>query len=177
MALVSSVTGAIARVTLGIQSIRPAFDLDTAVGAQLDAIGLWVGQSRIIPQVLLLGYFGFADNVAALPFGELSNPSVGGRFYELGEDYTGTTILNDNDYRLVLRARIVRNQYRGTLAELEQAMQYIFGVGASVIDNGDLTLSLVVHEPITQTEQALLNALDLLPRPAGVRFSSITYAP
>jgi hypothetical protein len=31
------------------------------------------------------GFFGFHDMPDALPFGELGDPTVGGRFYELGE--------------------------------------------------------------------------------------------
>lgn len=175
VATVQTVCGAIADVTAVIQSIPQSFDLDSAIGAQLDAVGLWIGQSRIISGVLITGFFGFADSIVAKPFGELSDVSIGGRFYELGTPYSGTTVLGDGDFRTVLRARIVRNQADGTIASLEHALAYIFGVPSFITDNGNLTLGLTVASPLTPTDQALLNTLDILPRPAGIRISSITY--
>jgi hypothetical protein len=183
MAQVGAVAGAIGSITAGIQAIQPAFDLDQAVGAQLDVLGLWIGQSRIIPNVLLLGYFGFSElatglpDGAQLPFGELTDVSKGGRFYELGEAYAGTTVLLDPDYLTILKARIVRNQSDGTLADFEAALAYIFGVPSSVVDGGTLSLALHVATPVTPTVQALLSTLDLLPRPAGVAIGAITYPP
>jgi hypothetical protein len=177
MAMLGALTAGISSITAAIQSMPAAFDLDNAVGAQLDVLGLWIGQARVIANVLIFGFFGFADDEAALPFGELTNLSIGGRFYELGEDYEGSTILSDAEYVTILKARIVRNQSPGTLSALEEALIYIFGTPASVADNGTMDLALTVAAPITQTDQTLLNTLDLLPRPAGVRIGSITYAP
>jgi hypothetical protein len=103
--------------------------------------------------------------------------SIGGRFYELNAPYAGVTVLADADYRVILRARIVRNQADGTIGTLENALAYIFGVPSFVTDNGNLTLGLTVASPLTPIDQALLSSLDILPRPAGVRISSITYTP
>lgn len=44
------ITGA----TLGLVS---AFDIDTAVGVQLDTLGLWIGRSRIVSQPISGVYF------------------------------------------------------------------------------------------------------------------------
>ncbi len=41
------------------QQVNAAFNLDTAVGAQLDIIGKWVGVPRNIGSPLAQGYFGF----------------------------------------------------------------------------------------------------------------------
>lgn len=177
MALVNLIAGAIGDTTAAITSLTAAFDLDQAVGVQLDAIGLWVGQPRVITNVLLLGFFGFADNAAALTFGEISNPSIGGVFYEQDATYQQSTTLSDSDYRTILRARIVRNQSNGTLGAVEQALSFIFNVPAKVSDIGNLSLAIIISAPITQTQQALLSTLDLLPRPAGVSIGSITYSP
>jgi hypothetical protein len=177
MALVGLLTDAVAEITQGILSIQAGFDLDLASNAQLDVIGLWVGQPRVIQSVLIAGYFGFADDVAALPFGELSDRSIGGVFYELGAATEGTVTLNDAAYLTVLKARIARNQSNGTLATLEAALQDIFAVPARVADLGTLSLAISVAVPITLTDQALLNTLDVLPRPAGVAIGSLTYTP
>jgi hypothetical protein len=175
MAMVQAVTGSIGDVNAGIQAIQPAFDLDNAVGAQQDVIGEWVGQSRVIPGVLTIGFFGFLDDASASPFGELADPSIGGRFYELGESFESTTVLGDADYLTVLKAKIVRNQSDGTLADLEAALQFIFGAACQVTDNGTLSLAIHISTPLTPTQKALLLGLDILPRPAGVAIGSITF--
>jgi hypothetical protein len=176
-ALIGVLTGAVGDTMAVILSMPGLFDLDVAVGVQLDTLGLWVGQARLVPEVLTPGFFGFADDSAALGFGELTNPTVGGVFYEQGETFETTTTLSDNDYRTIIRARIVRNQSNGTLSAIENALQYIFGVPCSVADIGTMSLALQISAPITATERALLSTLDILPRPAGVAIGSITYSP
>jgi len=175
MAMVGAVTGAIAAVTAGIQAIQPAFDLDTAIGNQLDIVGQWVGQSRTVENVLVLGFFGFADDPAALGFGELKNVSVGGIWYNLGENFSGSTVLSDSDYLTILKARIVKNQGTGDANDIENALNYIFDVPCTLVDNGTLNVTINISEPITSTAEALLSGLDILPRPAGVAFT-INYA-
>lgn len=182
MSVVDVVVGAAADSVIATQNIIPSFNLDTAVGAQLDILGLWIGQSRVIPGVLVTGFFGFSEystgNPDGLqePFGELTNLSIGGIWFNLGQANSGTTILSDVAYLTILKAKIVKNQWNGTLSGIEAALQYILGVNCSVADNGTLNLTINVPLPVTPLEEALLTSLDLLPRPAGVIISSITFA-
>jgi hypothetical protein len=177
MAVVALLTNGIGDIVEATQAITPAFDLDQAVGNQLDIIGLWVGQPRVIETVLVQGFFGFSDDTAALPFGELTDPSIGGVFYELGSTAAGSTTLNDAVYLTILKAAIVRNQSSGTRPAIEAALMDIFGVPCSVADNGTLSLAITIPVPVSPTDEALLTALDILPRPAGVAIGSITYTP
>jgi hypothetical protein len=183
MALVSVLTGAVADATQATQSLVPAFNLNTAVGAQLDVIGLWVGQPRVIPGILIPGFFGFSEVSSGLPdglqlpFGELTDLSKGGIFFELGGTFAGTTTLTDPQYLTILKARIARNQSNGTLSALEGALLFIFGAGCRVADSGTKSLAITVTSPISPVDQALITGLDILPRPAGVAIGSITFTP
>lgn len=183
MAMISTLCGSVYEATLAAQSFTVVFNLNTATGAQLDIIGQWVGQSRVIPGILVPGFFGFSElgsglpDGLQLPFGELTDPSKGGIWFNLGDTAAGTTTLNDSQYLTVLKARITRNQSNGTLSAIENSLQFIFGSGCKVIDNGTLSLAITVSSPISPVDQALLSALDILPRPAGVAISSITFAP
>lgn len=58
------------------QSVRDAFNIDTAVGAQLDVLGKYLGQSRQISPGLTLPYFGLWD------YGSTHDPA----------DYQGTWV-------------------------------------------------------------------------------------
>lgn len=184
MGLVGILTGALGDATAATESIVPAFSLNGgAAGAQLDILGLWIGQSRIIPNVLVPGFFGFSDlrtGVAEglqLQFGDLRSKAIGGAFFGLQDTAVGTTVLSDVAYLTALRARITRNQSVGTLQALEQALLFIFGVGCSVADVGNLKLSITVSQPVSPLDQALISSLDILPRPAGIPITSITYQP
>lgn len=175
-ALVQVLTGAIDGIRASIQSLPQAFDLDTALGAQLDIVGQWIGQPRTVGGVLTLGYFGFSDNVVAANFGEENNASIGGRFYEEDEPFTSTAVLADPEYRTVLRAKILRNHYSGTTDEIVNALQLIFDAPAHVVDEGIQSLIVVINAPISPIGQSLLTNFDLLPRPAGVAIGQIVYS-
>jgi hypothetical protein len=151
------------------------FDIDNAFGAQLDVVGQWVGRSRVVEDILDPVFFGFSDDIAAQPFGELINVAVGGRFYELGEVFSSSSTLGDPEYKTILKAKIVRNQWDGTIDGLENALSYVFNTQAAVIDQGNLTLQVNIGRPITGIEKTLLSTFDLLPRAAGVRITSIQY--
>lgn len=175
VAIVQTVAGAICDVTSLIQSMPQTFDLDVAVGAQLDILGQWIGQPRSVGGVLTLGYFGFSDNVAAANFGEENNAAIGGRFYEEDEPFTSTAVLADPEYRTVLRAKILRNHYQGTTEEIVEALHLIFNAPAHVDDQGTMSISVVINAPISPIGQSLLTNFDLLPRPAGVAIGQIVY--
>jgi hypothetical protein len=183
MALAGVLAGALGDTTAATQGLVSAFSLNTAIGAQLDILGKWIGQSRVIPGILIPGFFGFSEvstglpDGLQLPFGELTDHSKGGIFFELGGTFAGTTTLTDPQYLTVLKARIARNQSNGTLSALEGALFFIFGAGCKVVDNGTLSLAITVTSPITPVDQALLTGLDILPRPAGVAIGSIAFTP
>lgn len=183
MAVIEVIAGAAADAVVNTQIIQPSFNLNTAVGAQLDVLGKWIGQSRKIDNILVIGFFGFSEVSTGLPdglqetFGELTNPSIGGIWFNLGQADSGSTILADPAYLTILKAKIVKNQWNGTVSGIEEALQFIVGVACSIADTGNLTLSINVPLPITPLEEALLESLDLIPRPAGVAITSITFAP
>jgi hypothetical protein len=180
MALVGLYTGAIADITALIESIPSAFDLNNAIGAQLDIVGQWIGQTRIIGTILTLGYFGFADDPVALTMGELHNASFNsqyaGLFFELGGTYqSNTTVLADGDYLTLLQAIIARNQSDGLIDSLEAGLEAIFGSPCAIYDTGAMVLNINVPVNVSPVTEALVRQLDILPRPAGVKIGSITF--
>lgn len=185
MAMVGVTTGALGDMAALVDSLPSLFDLDLAVGQQLDMVGQWVGQSRVVANISIPGFFGFSVETGAyqlpLTMGDTSqsqawNAAYAGPLYEAGATYQTTTTLSDSDYRTVLRARIVRNQYNGSLPQLENALQFVLGVPCSVQDNGARSFNITISKPITATQVAILTALDILPRPAGITIGAINYA-
>lgn len=174
-AMVAAVANAWGAVYDFTKTIPAEFDLDAAIGAQLDVIGLWVGQSRLIPNVLLVQYFGFDGNPAALNFGEEGNASVGGRFFNETDPIDGSTLLADPEYRTIIRARIVRNNAKGLTEDFIKSLQFIFNAPAIIDDQGDMAVSVYIGRYLSLTELAIITGLDILPRPSGVRIRTRGY--
>ncbi|AOI57444.1 hypothetical protein WI26_07410 [Burkholderia diffusa] len=99
-------------------SMPAKFDLDNAVGVQLDDVGLWVGVSRKIRTPLTGIYFSF--DIAGLGF---DHGTWKGPF----DPDTGLTVLDDETYRLVIRAKIGANHWDGTLESSAAILNSIFG--------------------------------------------------
>lgn len=156
-------------LTNGPRDIRDAalqlnedFNLDTASGVQLDAIGLWVGVGRQV--VIPLDVF-FTLDLAGKGFDE---GSWRGRF----DVDSGLVELDDETYRGLLRVVILADHWDGTLTQYQVLMQQAFPPGNTffAVDNFDMTLTIHVTGP---TLSAVLSALlqtgalyDI--RPAGV---------
>ena len=175
MALVNDLANAVGNITAFVQSLPGQFDIDTAIGAQLDIVGQWVGISRVVQNVITPGFFGFNDTPGALGFGEVGVMGVGGIFYELGSTYGASVVLNDAQYRQVLYAQIATNQSNGTAADLAQAVIDITGVQSYIRDLGNLNPQIVVNGLVSPVAQSLLLTPSLLPLPAGVALAPIDY--
>ena len=171
VAVVNALANGVGAITAVAQSLPAEFDLDAAVGAQLDIVGRWLGQSRVIPNVITVGFFGFADTVGAATFGELTDASKGGPWWNLGESYSSTTVLDDTLYRQFLYARILRNQFDGTSAFLEQALADILGVSVTLQDNNSGTVNVTAGGKVPQVLQTIVEQYDILPRPVGVNYT------
>lgn len=118
-----------AEVFTEINNLLQMRSLDTAEGAQLDVIGDLVGQPRVQAQAALYTFFGFLEDVTAGTFGDINNASVGGFWYSQGAPLGGNIILDDDSYRRMIRARIVKNSARGTTDDFLVFLDYVFGDG------------------------------------------------
>lgn len=121
--------------------MQALFDVETAVGVQLDAVGARVGVSRILPTKLVGVYFALDD--------------VGGVGLDLGlwkgrfDPDDGLISLDDPTYRAVIKSKILMNHWNGTnesLPAFVSRMLGFFGVSGKVIDIQDLkTMHVVIN--------------------------------
>lgn len=116
------------------------FDLDTAMGVQLDELGVWAGLGRYI----------FVPTL-------------------------GTVTLNDTDYRILLRAKILKNHWDGTNAMLQVILSQLFpgtGITLVAVDNQDMSMDIYIFGGTpTPTQLALLKGGLIVPKPEGVRIN------
>jgi hypothetical protein len=152
-----------------LQSLLLLPSIDAMSGVNLDIIGIIVGQSRFIPDSILIPFFGFADTPDGQNFGELGDQSVGAPWYENGESFLATTSVPDVAYRILLRTRIIKNASSGTPENIMDALAYLFDVKyVNCEDTAPMHLELTVGRLLSLLEKAMYLHLDILPRPAGV---------
>lgn len=175
-AWLSVLTQAVGAVAAVAASLRPAFDVDTAIGSQLDIIGLWVGIARR-QRVPITGAF-FAWNTSGLGWNRANWKGP----YEPTE---GITNLDDETYRVVIKAKIGSNYWIGTnetLAIIGQQAMAQLDIQCFVLDNLDMTTTVYILGAPTQVLVEMIKRGIAPPKAAGVRItgyilSSIPGAP
>jgi hypothetical protein len=139
------------------------FDIEVAVGDQLDIIGRWVGVSRNL-SVPVTGVF-FSWGIVGLGWGQ-------GNWTSPFDTSAGMIVLADGDYRTLLLATIASNQWDGTIPGAYDIMQLLFeltGVQMIIQDNQDMSMSVIVLSHTTSAVFiSLLKSGLLIMRPAGV---------
>lgn len=81
-------------------------------------------------------------------------------------------ILNDEDYRFLIRARIGQNQWDGTNETLTQLLQNVFpGIGVSFTDNMDKSMKYTIRGDFSDLQKQILRGDLITPRPAGISTS------
>lgn len=159
-------------------SLEQAFDLDQAVGKQLDILGKIVGINRSVPFAVPKNYFGFSDNsTTAWPMGNkfienfVSYP-LKNKFeipYTSGE-------LNDYNYRFFIKAKIIKNNSKGTMIDtnnlsIQSTIDYLFNNTGYVVDNKDMSFNLYINQNFDLSMIQYINQLNLIPRPQGVKMN------
>lgn len=165
MAMVGLVAGAFVD-TINALAIAD-FDIDTAIGAQLDRIGEWVGLSRFVPVPLAI-YFSF--NIAGLGFNQ-------GVWFGQFSPPTGLVALDDDSYRRLLYAKIGINTWDSTVLSFNAIMATALagtGATATAIDNLDMTMTVRVSSNIPLVLKSLFDSGVFIPKPAGVSVT-LTY--
>lgn len=146
-----------------------AFDLDQAVGVQLDQVGLWIGRERSVTIPLSGVYFSFDTPNLGFDQGNWQGPF---------DPTSGITLLDDETYRLLLRAKILMNSWDGTTAVALQAINLLFSASPGTIvtlqDNQDMSMTVGVSGVVPSA--ALISMLqndEFNIRPVGVSINNL----
>lgn len=160
MAAVKALTKPMVALQNLLGGMPDAFDLDQAVGVQLDAVGLWVGIGRRVATPLTGVYFSLDTTGVGFDQGNWKGPF---------DPDTGLTLLDDDTYRLVLRAKIGANHWDGTLESSAAILNSIFTPGDGPVavhadaepfgagDGATTQFQLLYHgQPVYQVDSAAL---------------------
>jgi hypothetical protein len=154
-----------------LDRLRQDFDVDTAVGVQLDMVGQWVGRNRYITTPITGVFFAFNGTVA-------SRTGFDQGFW-LGQYQPNDAViaLDDDTFRTILKLQIQANQWDGTLESISNSLLYVFP-NLYIQDLGDTPTGLMAMHVLIPT--ALIDSLllyvaeqDFPIKPSGVNMTFI----
>lgn len=118
-------------------NIPSAFDINNAVGVQLDVDGQLIGRSRYLP-------FQLPDGTSP--------------------------VLDDQNYRVALKAKVAINQWDGTVPQVYETWKDLFPDAQLMItDNQDMTMKATIRGSLGLQSVFLVTVGYIIPKPSGVR--------
>ncbi|AUG99761.1 DUF2612 domain-containing protein [Pectobacteriaceae bacterium C52] len=159
-------------VSTALSDLITAFDIDTAVGVQLNILGEWIGRTRYVSVPISGIYFSLDTDGLGFDQGVWQGP------YDPDSGYTA---LSDETYRVILKAKIAINNWNGqndTLPPILDTALAGSGLRMQIVDNQDMTISIWVFPDvdISQVSLELIAAIKqgyLTVKAAGVWGGSI----
>lgn len=147
------------------------YDVDVAIGNQLDVVGIWVGRSRYVAIPLVGVYFSW--DTSGVGWGQ-------GSWKGVFDPSSGLTRLPDGPYRTLLKAKIAANHWDGSIPNAYEVWETAFGNQSQIIiqDNQDMSFTVAIFGlPLDAVTLALLTEGYIPLKPEGVRITGYVTAP
>jgi len=170
---------------LVLKSLMQKRSLDNAEGAQLDVIGRIVGQPRQLFDSVIIRYFGFTGATGASPYKSVSNTErTFGPWKSVKDSLLGFRELNDEEYRRLLKLKIIKNTSDASITSFSDGASILFGVESldyqedylPSLSEGSATVTINLGRDYNDPEKAAFSGLDeitladrFLNKPLGVR--------
>lgn len=147
-----------------VVQLADILNIDDAKGYALDLVGKHVGVSRVLPTAIAKKYFGWLEDDTALSFNV-------GEFYRNGDALHASVVLNDNDYRFFIKARITKNYQTGEISNIVNSIKFVIGEHGNIIDAQDMTMNVLVNSnQLNSLTLYAISKMDILVRPIGVMY-------
>lgn len=153
--------------------VRDAFDLDTAVGVQLDILGSYRGVSRDVFTLALTKNFFFFASYSETPtefgFAIYSQADIDIDWFFLTYPDVNASLftMTDPQYREVIKFVAAVESSPLSLADIDVILLQFFGADIELTDNANMTITYENTNP-PNLQYELVRDLGFLPRPAGV---------
>lgn len=156
-----------------IDSVRNGYNIETAIGAQLDIVSLYTGTSRYIPGTYFyreyFGYVLYGDTSPFLFNGYMkygdTPPDVQYRTYE--ESKQSDYALTDDELRKFIKLSIIKNNSSGSLKDIDDFLLELFG--GTVYVEEEAIMEINYYVPLADVRIfTIARETNTLPKPAGV---------
>lgn len=142
------------------------FNLETANDFGLDVWAKILDVNFVIPP-------GAVRNTNLFGFGVENENFFNSNFSPSGNEDTEYTT---EQRRLILRLTYIKYVSRGTVPETNKILTDFFGFKVYILDNLNMTGTVIFSQTVAEQEIEILEKYDLIPRPAGVKidYSTVT---
>lgn len=82
-----------------------------------------------------------------------------------------TSTLNDEDYRILLKAKIAKNMWKGGIEDLQTIWRTLFDEGIIIIDNQDMTIEVIIDKAPSNVVREMIARGMIVPKPQSVRIN------
>ncbi len=154
------------------QEEATTFNLDTAIGAQLDILGRIVGVPRNV-QGLVIGRDYYNFTTYALPasngfasYADAVYPSDI-LWLSYADVSSASYAMTDDEMRIIIRLKIALNTKNSSTKDITEILWDFFGDDVEFIDNKDMTITYNISTDIQQVMEIAV-FLGFLPKPMGV---------
>ncbi|MBC3540668.1 DUF2612 domain-containing protein [Rufibacter sediminis] len=146
--------------------------LDTAKGVNLDIIGKIVVLDRPYTDPDPEDVFTYENpDDLGKGFTDIQKTEIGGYF--IGLEPLNNQRYSDEQYRFILRAKIISNTTHATLEDMHRYAEFVFGADSSIIE-GIGYIDISIARPLGKQERQIINAT--FPLAAGVRMGDLSYS-
>lgn len=150
--------------------LKKILDVDIAKGKSLDMIGKIVGIDRSYKGLLLQDkiYFALGDGLVdpTAKYKSFGDGIIEGSFVNEDTVASREILLGDDDYRILIKLKIISNGSELTELAIEETMNLLFGNNIA-IETGAMSLTYKVKEPISNIIN-IAKEKNALPKPMGV---------
>nr|DAV87994.1 MAG TPA: Protein of unknown function (DUF2612) [Caudoviricetes sp.] len=178
-----------------VLKIVEKFDIDEATGNQLDIIGECVGVTRSLnfePTALAYSIIEgpslselLKDTGKESQYTIIQTPIAAQRTdtdvisgYKPAEfDSTKERLISDDIYRIMIKARIIQNIWKGNATELYEMWDVLFpkNMGLQIQDNQDMSFNIVLIGDYPEIMKELIMHGYIIPKPEGVRINMLSF--
>jgi len=157
-------------VQYALEQLRTTnFDLDQAVGIQLDLIGAWMNRNRYIEVPILNVFFSLDEPGQRVGLDQ-------GVWLGAYQPTDAISALDDETYRMILKLQAIANQWDGTMESIAPLLQLVYP-GVLFNDLGDqpghvMSMEVLVPGNISTLLLEILEQ-DFPVKPSGVRVNII----
>lgn len=159
--------------------IKEAFNVDTAIGVQLDVLGKYVDLDRFYAGQDLTGFFALTTYTdPPSPAGKIGLTTYTLGFSKPGKTLiypdvlSGTLSLDDDDFRFLIKLRIFQNNINFSHGAIDNVLFNFFGDQLIADSPGNMVMYYFAQFGLGAIIIVALQK-DLLPRPMGVRLALI----
>lgn len=163
---------------LVLREIEAAFNLDMAIGSQLDVLGEYIGFGRSVRVLPTQAFFNMTDYdtpsetmVGMTDYADETENALS-TFYRYSMASQGTADLNDEDYRLILQWKVKFNSLGSSLHDIAVALYESFGSNLICFDHKNMSISYAVRE-VSEKHTKILAQQYVLPKPMGVQLGGV----